>query len=543
MSRRELQLREGRASATLASLVVALAFLSASAILVPQAQETALDRYINSIDPVYGWKLINTAHGEGYQAFVLELTSQTWRTAAEVDRPVWKHWLTIVKPLRTTSRTAMLFIGGGSNDNPAPTTADPRTISYALESNTVVADLGMVPNQPLAFVDSKDQRRSEDDLIAYTRVRHFSTKDDTWLVRLAMVKSGVRAMDAIQEFLASEAGGRLAVDRFVVSGGSKRGWTTWLVGAADGRVVAIMPTVIDALNSESITRHHFEAMGFFSSALNDYVNHGLFPHKIGTPEYRAVLDIEDPYVYRHRARLRIPKYLVHASGDQFFLPDNSRFYFKDLEGEKYIRYVPNTRHNLGGSDARESLLTFYQSILENRPRPKFSWTKAADGSIRVEVTDRPTRLGPHHAQFARVLFDRSQRRGRRCGVAGQGRGLHQLVRREAGGRRHRGAAGLEGEGAVCRRQPSDRRACDADLLRLRCGRRQAAGKPGAQFGRARLLRQRFLSVPVAAVRCGIVCPTTNFSRPRTGIGEIRFLFLPVMVYGSPSSNGKRAWID
>lgn len=390
------------ASVTVAWLAVTLAFLSASDILISQAQETALDRYVNSKDPVYGWKLIHTAHGEGYQAFVLELTSQTWRTAADVDRPVWKHWLTIVKPLRTASRTAMLFIGGGSNDNPAPRTADARTISYALESNTVVADLGMVPNQPLAFADSKDQRRSEDDLIAYTRIKHFSTKDDTWLVRLAMVKSGVRAMDAIQEFLASEAGGRLTVDRFVVSGGSKRGWTTWLVGAVDGRVVAIMPTVIDALNSELITRHHFEAMGFFSSALNDYVNHGLFPHKIGTPEYRAVLDIEDPYVYRHRARLRIPKYLVHASGDQFFLPDNSQFYFKDLEGEKYIRYVPNTRHNLGGSDARESLLTFYQSILANRPRPKFSWTRAADGSIRVDVTDRPTSVNLWQATNAKA---------------------------------------------------------------------------------------------------------------------------------------------
>ena len=50
----------------------------------------------------------------------------------------------------------MLFIGGDSNDNPAPTTPDPRTISHALESNTVVADLGMVPNQPLTFADSKD---------------------------------------------------------------------------------------------------------------------------------------------------------------------------------------------------------------------------------------------------------------------------------------------------------------------------------------------------------------------------------------------------
>ena len=262
-------------------------------------------------------------------------------------------------------------------------------MSYALDANTVVADLGMVPNQPLAFADSKDKRRSEDDLIAYTRVKHFATKDDTWLVRLAMVKSGVRAMDAVQEFLASEAGGRLAIDRFVVSGGSKRGWTAWLVGAVDRRVTAIMPTVIDALNSEAITRHHFEALGFFSSALDDYVRHGLFPHKIGTPEYRAVLAIEDPYNYRHRERLKIPKYLVNASGDQYFLPDNSQFYFNDLEGEKYLRYVPNARHNLAGSDARESLLAFYQAVLANRARPRFSWTKSKDGSLRVEVTDKP----------------------------------------------------------------------------------------------------------------------------------------------------------
>jgi PhoPQ-activated pathogenicity-related protein len=56
-----------------------------------------------------------------------------------------------------------------------------------------------------------------------------------------------------------------------------------------------------------------------------------------------------------------------------------------------VRFRPDSpRHKLGGSDARESLLTLYQSILANPPRPKFSWTKAADGSIRVDVTDRPT---------------------------------------------------------------------------------------------------------------------------------------------------------
>src|SRR5205809_6584037 len=120
------------------------------------AQETALDRYVKAPDSVYSWKLVNKGRGDGYEAFVLELTSQTWRTEAEVDRPVWKHWLTIVKPEKTTSRTAMMFIGGGSNNDPAPTSANPRTASFAVESNTVVADLGMVPNQPLVFADSKD---------------------------------------------------------------------------------------------------------------------------------------------------------------------------------------------------------------------------------------------------------------------------------------------------------------------------------------------------------------------------------------------------
>jgi len=353
------------------------------------AQETALDRYIAKPDSSYSWKLIDTITGAGFRGYVLDLTSQTWRSAAEVDRPVWKHWLTIVKPDKTTSSKALLFIGGGSNRDAAPRTISDRLASFAMESNTVVAELGMVPNQPLYFSDSKDKGRSEDDLIAYSRVKQMQTGDDTWLARLAMVKSGVRALDAIQEFLASDAGGKLKVDQFVVSGGSKRGWTTWLVGAVDKRVIAIMPTVIDALNSEAITRHHFEAYGFFSPALQDYVNHKLFPDKIGTPEYQHILAIEDPYNYLKRDRLKIPKYMVNASGDQFFLPDNSQFYFGEIQGEKYLRYVPNAKHNLAGSDARESLLAYYQAVLANKPRPRFSWKKDKDGALIVTVKDKP----------------------------------------------------------------------------------------------------------------------------------------------------------
>jgi PhoPQ-activated pathogenicity-related protein len=374
-----------------AVLIGAALLLPASALSgrTAGAQETALDRYIAKPDPSYTWKVIKTMAGSGFKQYVIDLTSQTWRSSDDVDHPVWKHWLTIVKPDRTTSNKALLFIGGGSNNDPAPSTISPRLSEFAMEANTVVAELGMVPNQPLFFSDSKDKGRVEDDLVAYSRVRQMQTGDDTWLVRLAMVKSGVRALDAINEFGASDAGGKLKIDQFVVSGGSKRGWTTWLVAAVDKRVIAIMPTVIDALNSEAITRHHFEAYGFFSPALQDYVNHKIFPDKIGTPEYQHILAIEDPYNYRNRDRLKIPKYLVNASGDQFFLPDNSQFYFGELQGEKYLRYVPNAKHNLAGSDARESLLAYYQAILNGKARPRFSWQKEKDGALIVTVKDKP----------------------------------------------------------------------------------------------------------------------------------------------------------
>ena len=356
------------------------------------AQDQRLDRYVSLKDPAYHWTLTRTIPGPGYQTHVLELTSQTWRTVKDVDHPVWKHWLTIVRPNTLRSSKAFLLIGGGSSNDPAPAKPSDRLVLMATETGTVAAELSNVPNQPLHFTDSPDKARSEDDIIAYSRVKHFITRDDTWLVRLAMVKSGVRAMDAIQEFLATAPGGNTMVDRFVVAGGSKRGWTTWLVGAVDPRVDAIIPIVIDALNSEQITRHHFEAYGFFSPSLKDYVDHGIFPNKIGTPEYQAVLRIEDPYNYRNRPQLRMPKFMINASGDQFFLPDGSQFYYPDLPEEKHLRYVPNAKHNLAGSDGVESQLAFYQSIVSGNPRPRFTWKKQSDGSLVVTVTDKPAEV-------------------------------------------------------------------------------------------------------------------------------------------------------
>jgi PhoPQ-activated pathogenicity-related protein len=349
-----------------------------------RGKKTELDEYIARPDPTYAWKLVNTIPGDGYTTYVLDLKSQTWRTTPEVDRPVWQHWLVIVKPDIVKYDTALLWIGGGKNGSPAPGKPSPETVLLAKGSQTAVADLQMIPNQPLVF-NGDGQPRTEDDLIAYCWNRYMNTGDATWLPRLPMVKSAVRAMDAVTEFLGSEAGGKTAVRHFVVAGGSKRGWTTWLTGV-DPRVSAIIPIVIDVVNVRACKMNHFAAYGFWAPAVGDYTRHKIH-EKMDTPRYAEILRIVDPYSYRDR--LTMPKFIVNSSGDQYFPPDSSKFYFDDLPGVKYLRYVPNTNHSLKGSDARQSILAFYQAILKNAALPQFSWKVQSDGSMRVETKDKP----------------------------------------------------------------------------------------------------------------------------------------------------------
>jgi PhoPQ-activated pathogenicity-related protein len=373
----------------LAASVVALVWLvlatPAPAADPAPLHKTPLDDYIAKPDPTYSWKLVETIPGEGYTAFVVDLKSQTWRATPEVDRAVWQHWLVVVKPDDVRHDTAYLRIGGGNNGRPAPRQANPTIVDIARSTHTVVAELGQVPNQPLVFNNDGEQR-VEDNLIAYGHVKFMDTGDPTWLPRLPMVKSAVRAMDAVTELMASPAGGKTAIKKFVVAGGSKRGWTTWLTGAVDPRVTAIIPIVIDVINVRPCKTNHYSAYGFWAPAVGDYTRHKIH-ERLDTPQYAELLRIVDPYSYRER--LTMPKFIVNSTGDQYFPPDSSKFYFDGLQGEKYLRYVPNTKHNLEGSDAAESITAFYQAVLKRSPLPRYSWKVQPDGSIRVETKDRP----------------------------------------------------------------------------------------------------------------------------------------------------------
>jgi len=381
----------------LASIIAVAAIAAAQSVGLPgnpgqavapgPTTPTALDRYVATPDPSYAWKVVRDLPVEGATATLLEMTSQRWLTEQEVERPLWTHWISVVRPEQVASDVALLFITGGSNGRQPPARPPAWLVEAARDTGTVTAELRLVPNQPVVFKDDPARKpRVEDDFIAYTWNKFLRTGDERWPARLPMTKSAVRAMDAVTEFAASANGGAATIKRFVVSGASKRGWTTWTTAAVDKRVVAIVPAVIDMLNVEPSFVHHWQAYGAWSEAVDDYVQHGIMDW-MGTSEFRQLMRIEEPYEYRDR--LTLPKLLLNASGDEFFLPDSSRFYFNELRGEKHLRYVPNASHSLDKSDALASVQAFYMTIVTGAARPEVKWTFEPDGSIKLVTSQRP----------------------------------------------------------------------------------------------------------------------------------------------------------
>lgn len=379
-------MRPPRIGAGAAALLLGLLPAPVPAQAAPAPGPTALDEYVARPDPSYAWELVRSLEGEGFTAHVVDLTSQTWLDAEAVDRTLWKHWLVLTVPEGADRRTALLYIGGGANGGEAPEGPHARSAALARAAGVAVAELQMVPNQPLVF-EGDGERRWEDDLVAYTWKRALETGEERWAARLPMVKAAVRAMDTVQALLSGLEADALPVERFVVAGASKRGWTTWLTGAVDPRVAAIAPIVIDVLNVVPSMEHHFGAYGFWAPAVGDYVHHGITERR-RDPAFARLMELVDPHAYRDR--LGMPKLILNASGDEFFLPDSSRFYFDDLPGEKLLRYVPNAGHSLSGTDALETLSAFTRAVAGDAPRPRCTWKFQEDGSIRVESPDAPT---------------------------------------------------------------------------------------------------------------------------------------------------------
>lgn len=346
----------------------------------PQPQQNditpanALEAYLHNGDTTFYWRVVDSVVHDQLTTYNLLLTSQKWQ---DIE---WVHQLQVFVPTKNLYSGALLFVTGGSNKDGMPRWKKPNDpmnfyfSSMASKNKAVVAVIHQVPNQPLFGT------LTEDALISKTLHDFKEDGDYSKPLLFPMVKSAVRAMDAVQEF--SRQNHNHPISKFVVSGASKRGWTTWLTGAADERVAAIAPMVIDILNMPVSLAYQVEAFGGYSLQIEDYVRLGIL-NDIQNETGDALVAMIDPYSYRER--LDMPKMLMMGTNDEYWVVDNVKNYLPQLEGVTLLHYVPNVGHNLGGgASAFRALSAFFGNTLRASDYPQLNWETGIRGK-NVEV--------------------------------------------------------------------------------------------------------------------------------------------------------------
>ncbi|KAF2959103.1 PhoPQ-activated protein PqaA family protein [Thermotoga sp. 38H-to] len=319
-------------------------------------------------NPVYE-TIIATTTQDGDEIYILKSYGMNWQNIQ------WFHRVGIILPSNLNYKDrAFFFITGGSRKEENERYYDSfledvkENLWVAKEFEAPFIVVGDVPNQPIFGL-------REDALIAET-FKMFLENPDPFLPLLVPMTYGViKAMDTAQDFLEKKG---VEIKGFMVSGASKRGWTTYLTAIFDPRVFAIAPMVYDNLNIEAQLLHQKEYYGTYSEKLRDYQERGLFEileNDLG----KRLLEIVDPYAMR--LRLSLPKILVLGTNDEYWTVDSANLYVDDLPGETFLFYSPNDPHNLKNvKEIIETLSSFFK-MYPKLPKVEFFYR---DGKIFVE---------------------------------------------------------------------------------------------------------------------------------------------------------------
>jgi len=332
--------------------------------LLTVAAPPELDAYLKKPDPSYKYTSAPGKNG----GLEIDLTSGTWQGA------LWQHKVLYKEPAKLAAKgTAILFITGDG-----PFAGDFTMHSLVTASTGMpVAMLFKIPNQPIF-----DLR--EDDLIAHTFQKYMETGDPSWPLLFPMTKAAIKTMDAVQDATKNSDN---PIKRFVVCGASKRGWTTWMVGASgDKRVIGIAPMVIDNLNLAAQMPHQLATWGEYSPQIQDYTKRGL-QQQLTTPRGKKLGAMVDPYSYRDR--IKMPALIIRGSNDPYWTVDALSQYSAGLKMPYWLLNVPNAGHDLkGGFMAAEAIGAFARSVAGGPKLPKVTWSFSPhdDRQLTVRAT-------------------------------------------------------------------------------------------------------------------------------------------------------------
>jgi PhoPQ-activated pathogenicity-related protein len=336
----------------------------------------SLEEFVRKAEPELKWSKQNESQVGEVKVVNLKVRSQVWRGIP------WDHTVQVFLPKKISHpKTGLLLITGG---NPGDTTLG-AIVASRLEAPAAI--LYNIPNQPLF------NGKSEDDLIAHTFEEYLKSGDDSWILLFPMVKSARAAMDALQDVSEKEWGAKL--EDFVVTGASKRGWTTWLTAAADKRVRAIAPMVFDNLNFNRQMPRQLELWGKYSEQIDDYTRRGL-QQKMETEAGKKLVSLVDPWFYRKQ--LTMPKLLINGANDRYWATDATRIYWDDLAGKKHLLSIPNVGHGVQADPVRliNSIAAFFHAQAGGKPFPELTFEhKQENGKavLRVQSTVEAKQVG------------------------------------------------------------------------------------------------------------------------------------------------------
>jgi PhoPQ-activated pathogenicity-related protein len=349
-----------------------IVFVCLFALTASNAFAAGLKDYVTRPDDSYSYEITESREMGGATVHIVKLTSQTWQGI------VWEHWLPIFVPttLKSTEK-ALLVVGGGNNGSAGPNFESEELkvlATIAATTGSICAGVMQVPNQPL--FDGK----TEDEIIAFTQEKYIRGKGEDWPLLYPMVKSAVRAMDTVQS-IAKEKNGA-DIQGFMLTGASKRGWTSWLSAVADTRVQAIAPIVIDVLNMPEQMKHQANTYGGYSEQVADYTERNL-QEQMETPMGRQLLTQVDPYSFR--AELTLPKLIVLGTNDPYWTVDAANLYYDGLAGTKYLCYQANTEHDISLTGVA-TISSYYNAFLKGAEFPTVSWEQDPAKLNEIHVT-------------------------------------------------------------------------------------------------------------------------------------------------------------
>jgi PhoPQ-activated pathogenicity-related protein len=334
--------------------------------------------------------------------------SQVWR-----DIP-WRHELFIKYPTKVQRDdvVVVLLTGGQGGDTHQ---ASAQHLAEALGIRAVL--LTKVPNQPLF------DGMTEDVLLSYTLDQYRRSGDPGWPLLFPMVTSVVKGIDALQVTLGQP---HLKV---VLVGASKRGWTTYLTGAVDKRIVGIVPAVYEMIAIPRQVALARERYGRDSEKIRPYTALGLTDSLL-EPRVAKMISWIDPVEYF--SQFTMPKLVLLGANDPYWVVDSVRQYWNKLPEPKMLRILPNVGHGvLSETAASEAIISFIRLIMDNGTLPSANWrfSGVANGTALISGSGAEpiARCTVWRALSEDTDFRDAEFRAGPCEVARDGKGFRSVV--------------------------------------------------------------------------------------------------------------------